>query len=97
MPVFWLGAVADIVAFFIVVKICELINITFLFFLSGINSVIASSEGFFWFFIAFSPAFKLFLLVFFLADSAMLLRGEANFESLVLGFLREEKSLAVVP
>ena len=67
MLVFWLGVVAGIMAFLIAVKTCDLTGVTFLFFLSGVNGIIASGRGFLRFPSAFLSAFQSLLLVFFLS------------------------------
>ena len=61
--IFWLDAVTGIVAFLIAVEIRNLTGVTLLLFLSGVDSVVASSRGFLWFPSVFLSAFKPFLLV----------------------------------
>ena len=63
MLVFWLGAVAGIVAFFIAVETRDLTSVTLLLFLSGVDDVVASGRDFFRFPSAFSSAFQSLLLV----------------------------------
>ena len=47
MLVSWLGVVASIVAFFIVIEICDFIDIMLFLFLNIINSIIISGWDFF--------------------------------------------------
>ena len=46
MLVFWLGIVAGIGAFFITIEIFDFIDITLLFFLCGIDNIVASGRSF---------------------------------------------------
>ena len=47
MLVFWFGAIAGIVAFFIAVEIHDLISIMLFLFFISVNDIIASGQGFF--------------------------------------------------
>ena len=57
MLVFWLGAVAGIMAFFIADEIRDLTSVMLLLFLSGVDGVVVSGRGFLWFPNAFSSVF----------------------------------------
>ena len=54
-------------AFFIAVETRNLTDVTLFLFLSGIDRIVASGQGFFWFPSAFLLAFKPLLLVFLLS------------------------------
>ena len=93
MLVFWLGAVAGIVAFLIAVEIYNLTGVTLLLFLSGVDGVVASGRDFHWFPSVFLSAFKPLLLILLLSRFCRVVTWRDWFWILNFRFLRAGKIL----
>ena len=81
MLVFWLGAVAGIVTFFIAVKIRDLTSVMLLSFFNDVNGIITNGRGFFGSLIYFYRHLILFCLAFFLAGSVILSHSGTDLRS----------------
>ena len=86
MLVFWLDVVACIMAFFIVVEICDLTGVTLYFFLVALMVLSLVAGVFFSSLVHSYWCLNFFYLSFFLVDSVVLSYRGIDFKSFVLGF-----------